>query len=576
MDPNDSNEVACAAEPATGREYQASEDESALYYYGLPSSPRLVSRSDGGSVEWMVRIQDQHYVEKEIMPIDPSSCLSDWEETLWPGFHQILESGPAREFWNCVDVLKMGTRGGTDTAIVIWIGVEAGPGGKEISCREGFSVCCRGHEFLESQIGHMNMANIRVEMRRTAVIGSTPSNSELSPTTESAGQGLSIMKPVPTLPFDHESIIGTHGTHHVGNSISVKGCRNRVATSGAYLTIDDDSGSQGTKPTYMLISHHAAFSHDEATVDPTGNSKTAPVEVTMPATATITQLKKAVADQLQSARNKEQRSERGNQSAIERIHHRIDKLNKDRESLEAMESERSRVIGSVVFAPVRKPMLEEPEGIPAKPQCYWLPDFALVKIQGGRINQANLSNDVFVGGVRSGEIANVNEAASNEAEFGQKPLRFEPDAHTPFYPLKTREFVSRSELQSGSLFVGKRGSTTAVTFGCANPLRSVIRLRRDEDGKEERPFDQPLFQHCILSCRNPRYEELFRGNVFSTAGDAGSLVWSLDGRIVGMLDGGAGMTRADGDMVPDTTYVTPMASIMGLIRKEFNAQIMLI
>ncbi|KAI1819711.1 hypothetical protein F4861DRAFT_543638 [Xylaria intraflava] len=127
---------------------------------------------------WVLRTEDQHPVEKEILPLDPNTCLSDWEETLWPGFYRLLDSSPAKEFWNCVDIIKMRTSGGADSATVIWIGVEAGLEGAQISYREGFSVCSRGHEFLESQLGRKNTANIRVEMRRTGIINNNISASK--------------------------------------------------------------------------------------------------------------------------------------------------------------------------------------------------------------------------------------------------------------------------------------------------------------------------------------------------------------------------------------------------------------
>jgi len=57
-------------------------------------------------------------------------------------------------------------------------------------------------------------------------------------------------------------------------------------------------------------------------------------------------------------------------------------------------------------------------------------------------------------------------------------------------------------------------------------------------------------------------QSLDRNQYFSKGGDSGACIWSLDGRVAGMLDGGSGGQNG----IHDLTYATPMASILEHIR----------
>ncbi|KAI1823754.1 hypothetical protein F4861DRAFT_509164 [Xylaria intraflava] len=76
-------------------------------------------------------------------------------------------------------------------------------------------------------------------------------------------------------------------------------------------------------------------------------------------------------------------------------------------------------------------------------------------------------------------IANVNKAASNEVEPGQKARRFYPQPDEKFHPLKTCELIFHLEIQDGELFVGNHVWRPGVTLSRVNALLSVVRLRRD-------------------------------------------------------------------------------------------------
>lgn len=89
------------------------------------------------------------------------------------------------------------------------------------------------------------------------------------------------------------------------------------------------------------------------------------------------------------------------------------------------------------------------------------------------------------------------------------------------------------------LLVVKNGSTTGTTVGRANGLESFTRIYNNYGIK------RTSIEIAVLSYDSKRGK-------FSDAGDSGSIVLARDGRIVGILTGGAGPTDRT-----DITYLTP-------------------
>ena len=107
------------------------------------------------------------------------------------------------------------------------------------------------------------------------------------------------------------------------------------------------------------------------------------------------------------------------------------------------------------------------------------------------------------------------------------------------------------------LRVGKRGSRTGLTWGEVNELESV--KREDVGGQEI------ISRHLtILALCGKRLE-------FSNRGDSGSAIFTPDGKMVGMVDGGRrpgeeGPRAGGGVLTRDITYGTPFAWILDHIR----------
>lgn len=103
------------------------------------------------------------------------------------------------------------------------------------------------------------------------------------------------------------------------------------------------------------------------------------------------------------------------------------------------------------------------------------------------------------------------------------------------------------------LLVVKNGLTTGTTIGRVTGMDSFTRVYKEYD------IDQTSTSRAIAV--------LPYGNTngpFSAPGDSGSIVLDRNGRILGMLTGGAGTTNRT-----DVTYLTPYWFIEKEIKKHF-------
>ena len=99
------------------------------------------------------------------------------------------------------------------------------------------------------------------------------------------------------------------------------------------------------------------------------------------------------------------------------------------------------------------------------------------------------------------------------------------------------------------LLVVKRGSTTGTTLGRANGVLSIVR-----DYFNDMSTCKTSMEWAIIN-----YDS--NSDVFSEAGDSGSIIADIRGRIGGMLTGGSGKTEAS-----DITYATPFWWLLKRIR----------
>lgn len=102
-----------------------------------------------------------------------------------------------------------------------------------------------------------------------------------------------------------------------------------------------------------------------------------------------------------------------------------------------------------------------------------------------------------------------------------------------------------------SLIVVKNGGATGVTLGRATSIKSFVREYKN---------DAIYSTSMMIAIYSYSYED----GAFSAPGDSGSVVAGTDGRIVGMLTGGAGQSN-----YTDVTYVSAYHTLDERIKKAF-------
>jgi hypothetical protein len=110
------------------------------------------------------------------------------------------------------------------------------------------------------------------------------------------------------------------------------------------------------------------------------------------------------------------------------------------------------------------------------------------------------------------------------------------------------------------LIVVKNGGATGTTVGHANGLESVKRTYPEHGITKQDSLEIAVVFHG-------KGDGKFYGKVngkFSDVGDSGSIVLTREGKILGMLTGGAGSTLGT-----DVTWLTPFWWLQEQIRKQY-------
>jgi hypothetical protein len=129
--------------------------------------------------------------------------------------------------------------------------------------------------------------------------------------------------------------------------------------------------------------------------------------------------------------------------------------------------------------------------------------------------------------------------------------------------LQARGFVPESEFCNPTnldlhnvrtLLCAKYGRSTRGTFGRVNGLESLTRHYNEYDIHED-SIEIAVLGYDVQSLKYHK---------FSDAGDSGAVVVGRDGRIIGIITGGAGPTNET-----DLTYITPYHWLMKLLKEKY-------
>lgn len=152
------------------------------------------------------------------------------------------------------------------------------------------------------------------------------------------------------------------------------------------------------------------------------------------------------------------------------------------------------------------------------------------------------------------------ETGGNKDEFDWSRYMFPHvnDRHRPCAPdfmlLPLKGYVPEAEMRNPhnrdihnvkTLLAVKNGRTTGTTFGRVNGLESVTREYL-EHGVRQDALQLVVCGYDVVKRENVRFSEM---------GDSGAVVVGRDGRLIGLLTGGAGLNGTD------RSYIVPFYAL---------------
>ncbi|QRV93325.1 hypothetical protein RhiJN_21343 [Ceratobasidium sp. AG-Ba] len=471
--------------------------ESVCYYYGLPSKPGLVARS---STELWVepRGPEAYLTAKELKPVGPHALHAVWESVVASAIEAYLTSQEV-----------------AFTSVIIWVGVV--PGSLEGTKAVEVAVGCR------AILMHHGITDVHVEIRSSEAV-------------------LQVKLYMPASPYDPAAQLIEPFTATLGPPICGVKTANLEGTGGFFFT---DSKRPGKL--FLLTARHVLFHPDRTDNEHQAHSSEQTTKVLLFGHATLQKHIEAINatigryERLLTQLSGRSRTLEDQNDETERD--RADKLLG--EVTRDWGSSADRTIGHVVLSP--------PFGFDVGPDRY-REDWAVVEIDPSCVDKTNfVGNCIDIGPpLPVGKFTPwMYPRSTNPPSFkhpGNRFLNFSgliPDEQMAKHDKKTLDHN-----QDSDIMVIKRGSTSGLTVGRLNTLRSVV--RHYFEGKPS----QSSREVAVYPCDS-------ESGAFSKPGDSGAVVIDGKGRVAGILTGGAGTTKTS-----DCSYVTSINFIIKRLQEH--------
>ncbi|ORY56374.1 uncharacterized protein BCR38DRAFT_490674 [Pseudomassariella vexata] len=415
------------AQPASStRLTTPSEQERSQYYYGLPSQPKLVARSNFHEMPWAPIVQGQHLLRKRITNIGSGHPLvTKYNADLQHRLIGVLSSTK----WTSIDVVRIGYDDDNkdQKPVVLWVAVEP----ESLDPGLGLQLA----EQCRAALSHAGVENVHCEIREATVTTSVV-NSHSRPLIPLKQCGLGSTRYLTLTPT-------------LGQSVAAEKTPGKEGTLGLYLCIGDPK-VEGQRVKCALISHHVAYDDDQDSCMRVAQNGKPQTRIMVPGDAT---LKKIVDEVTATVAFWSEHSSPDSANAL----HKAQRL---QAHLSTLSTKSSRCIGPVIYSPARMP--EKIPGMAASDddgEVQWLPDYALVRLDGTRFGD---SNQVFLGTLGDDVVNKLNHGFLNHY--------FTPPSDGI---LRLRQTVPLEEITSPVaknmytdeylLRVGKRGRSTGLT-----------------------------------------------------------------------------------------------------------------
>ncbi|KAK7045947.1 hypothetical protein VNI00_006942 [Paramarasmius palmivorus] len=497
--------------------YSPSPVEAQYYYYGIPSQPRLVARSDTNA--WLEpKGAEAYLLPKECSPLGLHPLQKIWEGMVGPAMDEYLVSKGVE--YTSLDPVRMGYAGDSSPSAIVWIGVLL----RSLSAEVGVEVATHCKGILSAH----GIDDVHVEIRESEVFRSAK-----------------MYKPVPTSnatvrarePFS--TALGLPICAEVTPSIE--------GTGGFFISDPRNPGK-----IYLVTARHVVFHPDKEPNElyEYHNSGQPRRNVLLFGDTAIKKRVKAIESEiggnhiiiehlkgrLENAEQMDAEDAEAEQKQV-LLHLEAQKAIGDLEKFHAAISrdwkeQENRILGYVVLSP--------PIGFGVGEEEF-TEDWAVIEIDDSKIDSAN-----FVGNVIDlGTTIPVDKFTTWISPISPPSFKYPGNRL-----LKLHGIISDEEMWNPNsknldhdndpcIMVLKRGNASDLTVGRLNTVRSFTRVY--SNGKPGK-----VSKELAVLPRNSK------SGAFSRRGDSGSVVADSKGRYVGLLTGGAGTKVSDSDC----TYLT--------------------
>ncbi|KAH7216865.1 uncharacterized protein BKA55DRAFT_717775 [Fusarium redolens] len=512
---------------------EPSNRERRMYYYGLPSGPRLVARSS--TTPWS---QPREWPERKKLGVATGHKIQQPWNDLQGSLQQLIINTLSGIDWTAIDILRVSYEDTYEDKCPVTMLISVSKDSTSFRQAEAAIIACR------DILIRFGLDDVEVEMKESIVstAASSPGPATSDPIT---GHKAPRLDPGP---FDNDISdlkynINRDISEYIGTSIaSTDGFKQ--GTKGLYLQSNNGK-------TYALTCRHVLFSdndckeyryqdgHNTITKDviqPRKNilsniveefrSKKEALDLTIDLTAKP--LYNTVSYQALRVGNLREQTLR--QSCQPRI--------------DQFDQKGCAILGHVVFSPP----------IELCSQRLRLRDWALIELSQDIFTTklSELRNKVPVTQKLSLMLGEVKELLATTALRLDFTYSLEVAIGPRMVPESDLEdALSRTPTEGKGLIVIKHGFKTGFTIGRANGIRSVIRYASEAVG------EVISSEWCIIGI----------DKAFSEKGDSGACIFDLEGRIGGMITAGLeaeNITRGGYDV----TYAAPMQWLLDDIKRQ--------
>ncbi|TCD61326.1 hypothetical protein EIP91_008587 [Steccherinum ochraceum] len=508
----------------------ASRTEARCYYYGLPSRPYLVARTD--LIPWEMPTGPEAYLmPKEFRMVGHHKIEDIWENDLAPKIHAVLDS--SKVDWTSTDLVRIGyVHEAVDSNLIVCIGVEPDTlpfdVGIDVALQCKQVVLDSGIEDVEVEIRESNITSLAGPKLLQPSEMQYSSANEVNPVTP-AREPFTFALGIPICSQSTPAVEGTGGFFldegGDGKRLFLLTTRHSVLpqagdSSTENAVFEDVSVPPNQSRHNVSLFGKTSFTHHLDELDYNIKLYFTLDRRDVAAKETEREANKSKFQSLGEAMRA------GNWQGLEYLHEDLSTH---------WAAEDNRVLGRLMYSPRL--------AVGASPERY-TQDIAVIEVDPSKLPTEF-----------NGNIINLNSKYTFSTliaatRYYSKPAGILYNGHLGLRGIigvdEMRNPTTHDQTAAPCIFVLKNGRTSGLTFGRANRALSFIHRKSLGVSKE----------WTILPSDDKKHEPRH----FSTKGDSGSVVVDFRGRIGGILHSGCGSEESI-----DITYVTPISFIMDTI-----------